>query len=203
MSLIQKNIVFLFKGSRKYIHGTDMFNALTKMYPTADISNLRFSVHDYVLVPECRIYYADSQEELNSLIGIRVRCQFDVGGVTQWLALAHNDVPCVSAGGRYEYDEDRVISLCSLDNDGITLSNNSPFSFIETVVAMNKYMHQQMFRAADGLWLFTRIDLHVGCSARENLALRFRHNMNFRLTKSDIMLDGQKVGDMYFSLVNR
>jgi hypothetical protein len=102
---------------------------------------------------------------------------------------------------RYEYDEARVVSLCSIVGDDITLTKKSPFTFIETLVAMNKHLHQRMFPEAPGKWLFTRIDLTVGCDDRENLALRLRHNMNYRLTKSDILVDGRKVGDLYFSLV--
>ena len=66
---------------------------------------------------------------------------------------------------------------------------------------MNKHMHQQMFPEAVGKWIFTRIDLEAVCDARENLALDFKHNMNYRLTKSDILLGGNKTGDLYFSLV--
>jgi hypothetical protein len=49
--------------------------------------------------------------------------------------------------------------------------------------------------------VFTRIDLERGCNEREKLALRLRHNLQYRLTKSDILVDGRKVGDLFFSLM--
>jgi hypothetical protein len=66
---------------------------------------------------------------------------------------------------------------------------------------MNKHMHQLLFPELIGKWIFTRIDLPLFCDAHEKLALKIQHNMNNRLTKSDIEVDGKKVGDIFFSLV--
>lgn len=195
-----RDIGFQFKGARKYIHGTDMFDVIVSTYPREDINNIRFTVHDFVHIPRCQLYLTGSKEELNSVSNIRVRYQFDVNGTTQWMALTEAEGDATS-GGRYEYDEERVISLCRMVNEGIVLVQPSPFTFIESIVAMNKHMHQQLLPEAIGKWIFTRIDLAAICDARANLALQLKHNMNYRLTKSDILVDGNKVGDLYFSLV--
>ncbi len=195
-----REIEFQFKGARNYIHGTDMFNAMVSSYPSAGMNNIRFTVHDFVYTPACRLYLGNSKEALNEVADIRARCQFRVDGQTRWLALTQCAGDATS-GGRYDYDEEKIISLCRMVGEGIALARQSLFSFIETVVSMNKHMHQQLFPEAVGKWIFTSIDLAASCDARENLALQFKHNMNFRLTKSDIMVNGSKVGDIYFSLV--
>ncbi|WP_150048056.1 MULTISPECIES: hypothetical protein [Methylomonas] len=99
------------------------------------------------------------------------------------------------------YDEERVTSQCRIEGDGIWLIGESPFSFIETLVSMNKYLHQQLFPDAVGKWIFTRIDLDQESDAQSGLALLLKHNLNYRLTKSEILLDGKRLGDIYFSLV--
>lgn len=195
-----REIEFQFKGARNYIHGTDMFNTMLSTCPSEALSNIRFTVHDFVRTPVCRLYLADSMDELNAVTDIRARCQFEVNGATRWLALTQG-AGDATTGGRYGYDEERITSLCSVAGEGIALGLQSPFTFIETVVAMNKHMHEQLFPEVQGKWIFTRIDLAAFCSARENLSLQFRHNMNFRLTKSDILVNGSKAGDIYFSLV--
>lgn len=195
-----RDIEFQFKGARSYIHGTDMFNAMTAVNLDAGMNNIRFTVHDFVHTPVCRLYLADSKEVLNEVADIRARCQIDVNGVTRWLALTQGAGNATS-GGRYGYDEERIISLCRMEGEQIAAEQRSQFTFIETVVAMNKHMHQQLFPEAVGKWIFTRIDLAAFCDARENLSLQFKHNMNYRLTKSDILVNGIKVGDLYFSLV--
>lgn len=195
-----REIEFQFKGARKYIQGPDIFNAMVSSCPSAGMNNIRFTVHDFVYTPVCRLYLADSKETLNEVADIRARCQFDVNGATRWLAVTQGAGDATS-GARYGYDEERIISLCRMAGEGIALAQQSPFSFIETVVSMNKHMHQQLFPETVGKWIFTRIDLAAFCDAREKLALQFRHNMNYRLTKSDILVNGTKVGDIYFSLV--
>lgn len=196
-----RQVEFQFKGSRNYIQGPDIFNVMIDIgYPTNSLSSIRFTVHDFVRTPICKLYLADTKEMLNEVGDIRARCQFDTNAVTHWLGLTQGAGDAVS-GGRYEYDEDRILTLCSMEKKGIVLAQQSPFTFIESVVSMNKHMHQQLFPDVAGKWIFTRIDLESGCDAREKLALRFRHNMNYRLTKSDILVNGKKVGDIYFSLV--
>jgi hypothetical protein len=66
---------------------------------------------------------------------------------------------------------------------------------------MNKKYLQLLFPGAPGKWVFTRIDLKKNHMERKDLGLIFKHNMNFRLTKSNICLGGEKIGDLYFSLV--
>jgi hypothetical protein len=196
-----RQIEFQFKGTRNYIQGPDIFNAMIGVGGNAtELSNIRFSVHDFVRTPICRIYEGSSKEEINSVQDIRARCQFDVHGISRWLALTQYSGDAAS-GKRNDYDEARVVSQCRMEGEGVTLVRQSPFTFVETIVSMNKHMHQQLFPEVAGKWIFTRIDLQNGCVAQEKLALQFRHNMNYRLTKSDILADDKKIGDLYFSLV--
>jgi len=197
----KKQIAFRFKGTRDYIHGTDMFNVMMAESRSAlTRNNIHLTIHDFVRTSICQLVITTSKESLNEMKDIAARCQLDLDGVTHWIGIAKDGKNNVS-GERYTYDESRIISLCSMDGDGIVLDGLSPFSFIETVVAMNKHLHQQLFPEAIGKWIFTRLDLPQFCDVRENLALRFRHNMNFRLTKSEIEVDGRTVGDIFFSLV--
>ena len=195
-----RQIEFQFKGKRNYIHGTDMFNAMVTSYPGSGMNSIRFTVHDFVRTPLCRLYLSESKDELNTVPDIRARSQFEAEGITHWLALTQgNGDP--TTGGRYAYDEEQIISACRMDEESIVLVEQSSFTFIETIVSMNKHMHEQLFPDVTGKWIFTRIDLDTRCEDREKLALRFRHNMNYRLTKSDILVNDKKVGDIYFSLV--
>jgi hypothetical protein len=193
-------IEFQFKGKRNYIHGTDIFNAMISSYPGSGMNNIRFTVHDFVRTPLCQLYLAEAKDELNAVEGICARSQFDADGITHWLALTQGKGDATT-GGRYAYDEDRIISACRMNEQSIALVQQSQFNFIETIVSMNKHMHEQLFPDVTGKWIFTRIDLDTRYEDREKLALRFRHNMNYRLTKSDILANDKKIGDIYFSLV--
>lgn len=196
-----KQIDFRYKGERDYIHGTDMFNAMMDVSKSAaTYSNIHFTIHDFVRRLSCQLYLTDNKESLNEVDEIAVRCQLNIDAITHWIAIVPN-AGDIAMEERYAYDESQIVSLCNMLDDGIVLNQLSPFSFIETIVAMNKHMHQQLFPEVDGKWIFTRIDLPIFCDVRENLALRLRHNMNYRLTKSDVVLNGKKIGDIFFSLV--
>jgi hypothetical protein len=147
----------------------------------------------------CQLYLSNDKEELNDLPRICARCHFDENGATRWLVLTPENDNSASKV-RYQYDEDRLTSLCRIEGKKISLVQKSPFTFIESVVAMNRHLHKQLFSGAAGRWLFTGIDLQRGCDEREKLTIDFKHNMNYRLTKSDILIDEKKVGDIFFSL---
>jgi hypothetical protein len=193
-------IEFQFKGERSYIHGTDIFNAMLDNYSIATIGSINFTMHDFVRTPTCQLYLIESKTQLNKLNEVCARCELEVNGTKHWLALTQ----CrgdVTSGGRYEYDEEQINTLCSLQGECIVLSKLSNFTFIENIVAMNKYLHQHLYPGVVGKWIFTRINLKGYCDSREKLELQLRHNMNYRLTKTDVLVEGKKIGDIYYSLM--
>lgn len=196
----RRHVVFKFKGNRNYLHGTDFFNAMTAGYPATALQNIRFSVHGFVSEPDCQIYVTDYEEEINAVADIRARCQFDVDNQTKWLVLTPG-IAKKSPKHRYEFDEEQILSCCSKNDNTISLCTQSPFSFIENIVAMSKHLHQYLFPEVQGQWLFTRIELTRGSDRRDSIGLTLKHNMKYRLTKSDIIVDGQKIGDLFFSLL--
>lgn len=195
-----RQVEFQFKGARNYIQGPDLFNAMMDLgYPLEDLRNIRFLAHQFVSSPVCEIYSTTDKEELSRIPDIHARCQLEAGGVPYWIAL--RPLAFEGPGKRGDYDEESLIASCRWQGETICLTRHSPFTFIETVVSMNKHMHQRLFPDAAGKWIFTRVDLDAGCAEREHLELHFRHNMNYRLTRSEILANGQKLGDLYFSLV--
>ncbi|RME60792.1 hypothetical protein D6779_01470 [Candidatus Parcubacteria bacterium] len=196
-----REITFRFKGEREYIQGPDIYNAMVKGPRNADLTDIRFSVHEFVKVSTCKIFSSTSKEEIDKLGHFEARCQYCHNGLPVWLGLRTDPDTASGEKVREPYQEERVTSLCRIEVDEITLDGMSPFSFIETIVAMNKHHLQTLFPGAPGKWVFTRIDLIHGCNKKEGLKLVFRHNVGFRLTKSDVVVDGVKIGDIYFSLV--
>lgn len=194
-----KLLDFRYKGDRDYIHGTDIFNALIGLHSPAAISKVRFTIHGFVRTPRCEVYRADSREALSTLQDIKVRASFDLSGVTQWVALRESSSP--GPVGRYEYTEDRITALCTIQDHGVALRRESNFTFIETVVAMNKYMHAKLFADADGKWIFTGIDLGHGCDAGTGISLKIGRDVNYRLTRAEIMHNGHAFGNIFFSLL--
>lgn len=195
-----RQIEFKFKGERNYIHGTDLFSALIGAAGGGVLSNIRFTLHGFVHTSTCTLYLSRKKMDLAEVDDVKSRCQLERDGEMCWMALVEGGGDS-SSGGRYAYEESRIVDACRMDGDGIALTQPVAFDFIEAVVGMSKHMHQQLFPHAVGRWIFTRIDLDEICDAREQLSLRLIHNMNCRLTKSVIVHAGKPVGALYFSLV--
>ena len=196
-----KSISFIFKGERNYVQGPDLFNEMMQVFMGKELSNIRFTAHEFISVPKGLIYSSIEKEELNEIKNADTRCQLNVDGITQWLAISADTKANSIEIKRQEYDEEKLIKKCNISQENVILSGDSPYTFIETIVSMNKYLLQNIFPNISGKWIFTRIDLVKFSTATTGLSLQFKHNMNFRLTKSDILVDGEKIGELYFSLV--
>lgn len=191
-------VEFAFKGKRQYVTGADIFNATVGRHPPALLRNVHFTIHGIVRSTSCELHESDSPASLD-FPEVRARARFDVDRVTRWAALIEST--SASTSRREEYPEDRVTSLCRIKDEHVVLDNKSPFTFIETIVAMNKYLHQKLFGDVGGQWMFTGIDLTLGCNARERIALQVDPRANYRLTRAVILLENKPIGSLFFSLV--
>jgi len=192
-----QNMLFRFKGDRNYVHGTDLFNGLVTHFGTCSLKNIRFSIHSFIAVLGCRLSVVDVDEQLEPA---EVSCVLEADGHEYALSIQADpelDAPLE----RYDYDETAITSLCVLGEDALTLEGESPHSFIETIVSMNKHMHQQLFPEAKGKWIFTKLELDAYEDVRNQLRLHLKHNFSFKLTKTEILADGVSLGHIYFSLV--
>jgi len=188
---------FCFKGSRAYVHGTDIFNKVTELLKN-DIKNekLDLSFHGIAttnmdLVPErpeneellkFAIKFTDKNENRDVLYGIengkKIKC-------------------------RYEYPEEDICKLSNLNlkNQIVTLDDTSSYSFVENSVALNKYLLENLFPDANGKWYFTRFQLNKIPEKLYPLRLELKANFNFKLTKTEIFIADASVGFIYFSLI--
>lgn len=198
-----QDVLMRFKGDRSYIQGPDIFNLMMDVAKAQEqATNVRFSVHGFVCTPRGRILFMESMKEFSGIANLKARCQFDLDGKTHWLGLIEGSDED-NTGERYPYNEELIIKECRLEGETIQLEAVSPFTFIESIVAMNKHLLQKLFPDATGKWIFTRLDLARISAAHEGIRLKFVSNLNFRLTKSEVWVGDDKLGDIYFSVVNQ
>lgn len=191
------NLGFCFKGSRTYVHGTDIFNKVTEILKDEmknekqDLSFHGIATSDMDLLsekPEDKnllkfvFKYLDKNENRKVLYGVENK----------------KEITC-----RYEYPEEDICKLSTLDieYEKITLNENSSYSFVENTVAINKYLLENLFPEVDGKWYFTRFQLDTIPETIYPLRLELKANFNFKLTKTEIFIGDKSIGFIYFSLV--
>ena len=188
-----------FKGMREYVHGTDMFNETLGW-----LSAEKGEIEDIDLA-----FHRVATHQLKAILGgvpqgespVAV-CAFTSSGVRERAYLIETDVEITE---RYPYPEDEIVSSLDFDSMGRKgiLLGEARYSDIEVWVAMCKAIHLKAFPQLSGKWLFARARFpryvnHAGVHER---ALTIAASFNEKLTRSEVVLDGEKVGEIYFSMV--
>lgn len=188
---LDKKLSYKFKGSRDYVHGTDIFNSLKFLLESEDSSidikfngmlksNLLFQEGDSSICPKANIWITSNQ--------------------------GSHHYQLVESGEKitesYPYEEAEITEYCQVNklDQSIHLLEMTKFTFIENLVAMHKHLLQELFPGAKGKWLFTRISLSYCPENNSLLMVKLVKNFNLKLVQSDIYIHNKKCGAIFFSI---
>jgi len=198
--MIQKyNLEFCFKGSRSYIHGTDVYNAMLDLLKNKEMQQTNFDL-SFHGIAKTNIEISQNKPENEDLLKFAFK-YLDKDNNKKVLYGIENNI---SVECRYEYPEEDICNLSklNLDKKEVILAENSSYSFIENTVALNKYLLENIFPDVDGKWYFTRLQVKEFIS-EDNYPIKLvlKANFNFKLTKTEIFIGDKSVGFIYFSLL--
>lgn len=189
------NLAFCFKGSRQYVHGTDIFTKVTGLQGNG-IKNIDIAFHG---ITKSNMTFLSEKPE-GEETKVTFRCLHNEDKVKLYGIENHSNVDC-----RYEYHEEKIVDNSSVDipEETIVLKTPTEYSFIEHIVAMNKRLVEELYSNVTGKWYFTRLQLqeNISMSDVSTLQLTLQSNFQFKLTKSAITVNGTDVGFIYFSLI--
>lgn len=191
------SLEFCFKGSRTYVHGTDIFNKLVELLNKEIKSEkIDLSFHG---VAKTNIDLLVEKPENDELLKFAIKFTDNSGNKNVLYAVENG----VGIESRYEYQEEDICKLSNLDleNQKVLLNKDSSYTFVENSVALNKYLLENLFPNANGKWYFTRFQLNKIPENIYPLRLELKANFNFKLTKTEIIIGEESVGFIYFSLV--
>lgn len=195
----KQNLNFCFKGNRTYVHGTDIYNKLLDYVQNmkCGISSIDLSFHG---ITKKNIEISEEKPQDENLLKFACRYTDQENNKTVLYGIENNDkIEC-----RYEYAEEDICILSELDleNQAVILKKDSSFSFIENTVAINKFLLENLFSDVKGKWYFTRLQIkEISEDKFYPLKLVLKANFNFKLTKTEIFIDEESIGFIYFSLV--
>lgn len=192
------NLDFCFKGSRTYVHGTDIFNQVIEILKNDFTNeNIDLSFHG---IARTNIDLVSEKPDNEELVKFAFKYSRADGSRNILYAVENG----IKIDCRYEYPEENIceLSIVDIENQTVTLEQNSSYSFVENSVALNKYLLENIFPDAGGKWYFTRFQLkEIPNKNFYPLKLMLKANFNFKLTKTEIFIDNNSVGYVYFSLV--
>ncbi len=190
-------LVFNLKGNRDCVRGADLFNKTLAQFNSSDIRNLKFTIHGFIRNADCELHLFT--KEPKSYSG-KFRGSLDLMGNRLWLEVVESNVRN-GLPEKVEFNEGLVTDLCGISGSTISLNGISPFSFIETVVPMNKHLLNTVNPSSEGRWIFTGLELDRYEEINSELGLTIIHNFQNKLVKTSVNYAGNEIGNIYFSLV--
>jgi len=186
---------FCFKGKRKYVHGTDIFTKISKIFEPF-IDSIDISFHG--IVSNNMTFFSVKPDSHD--IKVSVKCSHNNKKIKLYGIDSGTPINC-----RYTYNEDEITKNSAIDRSlqSITLKTPTSYSFIEHIVAMNKALLETLYTDLSGKWYFTRLQLkkNIQMDDNINLKLMLKTNFQFKLTKTIIIVNQEEIGYIYFSLI--
>jgi hypothetical protein len=192
-----------FKGGRDYLHGTDIYDAVTNALLQRGgepDGAFRMSIHR-IARHQCAIIMIDAPGD--AVRPDEAVADFTLRGteatLSGWL-IETGDVVDI----HYAYDEDAVVADMRLAGDAIVLDRTPDYRPIEVVVAMTKRLHYSVIPIEVGRWMFTRLDLKrlLKDEDKADMRIELKNRLGHRLTRSRIECGGEHIGEIYFSAVD-
>lgn len=186
-----------FKGNRDYLHSTTAYRALMARLGAGSISNPRL-IFKGIAKTQLKAVSSDPEKKAKATFS----CQIDSKPVRLSLVETGAEI-----SGTEPCSEDAIGRACCLNVETKEISLESKFApgieLIDIVVAMNKTLHQAVFRDHLGKWLFTEVRSDEPLVDRSWTTLRIfiKNQLGTHLTRSVIEIDGTDAGYIGFSLL--
>ena len=144
-----------YKGSRGYLHGTDMYNAimesLGRVVPQRPHGPVKMVIHDYSR-NQCDMLYSIGTERCPRPENARLEFYLS-DNISGWLRETDRLVVA-----RRPYPEDEIVAKSRIERSTILAAPEatSSFSAIEVLVSLTKRLHS-IVRSSSAQWAFTRL----------------------------------------------
>lgn len=190
---MSEEIRFVLKGKRDYVQGTSVFNALVDIASNSGFQsgNLSMSLKR-MLVGTCCFVEQRAGESDDAVIA-----KFTDDNGTVW-PLVISDSSAEEAPVREPFDEETACKGSRVHGESIVLEHPKHDDLIELVVSLCKKVHIETVSSTKK-WIFSRYDGKAPLARPKIIEIQIRKKVGTKLTCSDVIFDGVKVADLFFS----
>ena len=188
-----------FKGERNYVQGPDILVSIMARLG-ATYEGQKLSDIDIVFHRMARCGLALVAAPLNSAsMAVQFSCR--INGERRKFGLIENGREITV---RQPYREEEIVAATEIavEERSASCRGALPYADIERWVAMVKALHLAVYPELAGKWLFVRGKFSelepIPHTALHQVLLEA--NFNNKLTRSAVLIDGRRVGDIFFSL---
>ncbi len=188
-----------FKGDRNYYQGGDIYNAVQEIVRNhldkhAWLKHIAFRGFARNV---CELVLGEASQAKGEFI--RAQCEIVSGNQSVSAVIIETEKKCAD---RYPFDENQVITRAALHDKDISQTSRAGFTPIEEVIVLTKYLHNKLFPAKDGRWIFSQLDLLEPFSSDPSncYAIKLKQNLANRMTIADIIQDDRTIGKIRFTV---
>lgn len=198
--MIKHVVSFMFAGNRNYVRGTDIYTAVIDLLGEDGLADIRFTYSAPIAVCRCNVHIDDDEANISAYKGSKVKGSVERSGARLFFAV--EEIQESGEGcGRYAFDEDALVAGARYDDGSIEQTvvpqSSTP---IELVVALTKALHNRLYPPETGKWIVTKLEFPRLIPLSSAVKIEIKHNFHMKLTKSEIIADGNRAGFVYFSL---
>jgi len=187
------SIQLKYKGSRTYLHGSDIYNAIVQELLSRLDGRLqklvfkRFSRNQIELLLEM-------PENPENLIGNGVWVTPDGEKCRFWIRETDELVT-----ESYPFDEDSIIDVAQLSGECVQSDHANQYSVIENIIALTKKLNYVLSPDVSGKWLFGQIDLKQRLPMEwSSIKIERTSCVGSSYSRNRIIIDRADYGDICF-----
>ncbi|OEC37157.1 hypothetical protein SAMN05216600_102115 [Pseudomonas cuatrocienegasensis] len=187
-------LVLAFKGSRSYLRGSDIYQALAQWCLVEFGSNAYVNRLSFRRLAKNVCYVVRQPPNSDSLVG---EGAILIADNQHFFWLMESKEPVIE---RYAFDEEQIVATSSMDIEKrtIRLSTVSDYELSE-VVALTKQLNYAISPEVAGNWLFGQLQLEMPLQrAGRPLRIVMRSLLANRFSVNDIYYGDQRVGNIRF-----
>jgi len=181
---------FRFKGSRGYVQGGDIFDAVEALVGQQEKHVLELSFREFSHMHMKCVFY--NPEEKAKAEGVTI----DKEGRKErfWLIETKDAVT-----ERYAFDEEAIVSCAHIDGKTLVAKATPGYSVIEQIIAHTKALNYQITPDIKGKWVFGQLRLSQPLPvSAEQFCICQKTLLAGRFSVQEITLDDQAVGQIRF-----
>ena len=183
---------FLFKGSRDYIHGTDLVIYL-EQYINFPLKSFDLKIHKKIQhQPKIIVSEKLNKKIKSSYASCKILCKNN-----KLISFCRSKKKIIN---RYSYDENLISNNFFSNKKNASCKMKTSLHSVEILVSLTKFWHLKNVKK--GKWFFTRLKLKkwFNTSKNKNIVIKNLVNINNNSTISEIYEKNKNIGQIFFSL---
>lgn len=186
-------IQFPFKGDRTYVHGTSLLSFLIKKSQDTGIQTGRIDVSFKNMIhnPTCILHQRTATKE--DSVSAKI-----TGPSAEILNFCITEASSPSTPSKVIFDEVKITTGATIKDKRIIQDPIHHPDMIEVMVALCKKMHQECIDKTKK-WVFSRYDGIFPIPHSHHIEIAIKKQIGTRLTCSTIHINGELIGNIYFS----